>query len=259
MSRVVVISGGGTGIGQAAAERFARDGDQVVIIGRRADLLAGTAARLTSAVVDAGSVAAPGVTAIAADLAEIADVERVVATLRDRFGRVDVLVNNAGGNAGRTPPEPPPTGLAATKWSWEANFRSNVLTAVLLTEALRDLYPPGARIVLLSSIAAFRGSGNGSYGGAKAALHPYAIDLAGDLGPTGGTVNVVAPGYVEETEFFGDQMTERRRTTLIGQTLVGRPGTVTDVAETIYWLASPAARHITGQIVQVNGGALPGR
>jgi 3-oxoacyl-[acyl-carrier protein] reductase len=248
----VVVSGGGTGIGRAVAGRFARDGDTVFVIGRRADVLAGTAEKLNE-----GHEGA--VTPLTADLADPADAERVAATLRERHGRVDVLVNTAGGNVGRNPPDPPLTGLAATLRSWEGNFRSNVLTAVLLTEALRDLYAADARIVLISSIAAFRGSGNGSYGAAKAALHPYAIDLATDLGASGGTVNVVAAGYIEETEFFGDQMTDQRRATLIGQTLVGRAGTVTDVAETIHWLASPQARHVTAQIVQVNGGALAGR
>jgi 3-oxoacyl-[acyl-carrier protein] reductase len=251
---VVVVSGGGTGIGRAVAGRFARHGETVIVIGRRADVLAESARRTNEEV---GRDQA--VTPLAADLADPVQAERVSTALRERHGRVDVLVNTAGGNVGRRPPDPPLTGLAAALWSWEGNFRSNVLTAVLLTEALRDLYAADARIILISSIAAFRGSGNGSYGAAKAALHPYAIDLATDLGATGGTVNVVAPGYVEETEFFGDQMTDQRRATLIGQTMVGRPGTVADVAEAVHWLASPLARHITGQIIQVNGGALPGR
>ena len=133
-----------------------------------------------------------------------------------------------------------------------------MLTAVLLTEALTDLLADGGRVVLLSSIAAFRGSGTGAYGGSKAALHPYAVDLANALGPRGITVNVVAPGYTTETEFFGDAMTAERHDRLVGQTATGRAGTVDDVATTISWLASPAAGHVTAQIIQVNGGAVPG-
>ena len=70
---------------------------------------------------------------------------------------------------------------------------------------------------------------------------------------------MVAPGYVEGTEFFGDSMTAARRNRLISQIPAGRPGTPADVAETVAWLASPQARYVTGQIIGVNGSALPGR
>jgi 3-oxoacyl-[acyl-carrier protein] reductase len=130
---------------------------------------------------------------------------------------------------------------------------------VLLTEGLCDLLAaPGGRVVMLSSIAAFRGSGTGSYAAAKAALHPYTYDLAGALGPRGVTVNAVAPGYVEDTEFFRGRMTEERSRTLAGQADTGRVGTPADIADTVHWLASPGAGHVTGQIVQVNGGARKG-
>jgi 3-oxoacyl-[acyl-carrier protein] reductase len=241
MTRVAVVSGGGTGIGRAVAAAFAAAGDDVVIVGRRADVLDRAAKELGDRVVP-----------IVADLAEVGGAQRVAATVRERFGRVDVLVNNAGGAVGSS------DGLgraAAAAEAWTANFRANVLTAVLLTEALTDLLAEGGRIVLLSSIAAFRGSGTGAYGGSKAALHPYAIDLANALGPRGITVNVVAPGYTTDTEFFGDAMTAERHDRLVGQTATGRAGTVDDVAATIGWLASPAAGHVTAQIIQVNGGA----
>lgn len=254
MARVIVVSGGGTGIGRAVAERFARDGEEVVILGRRAEVLDRTAAEIT----DGGAPAT--VVPLAADLAEVADADRVRDILGERYGRVDVLVHGAGGNPALG--APPAKGGAAAQAAahWTANFRANVLTTVLLTEALRDLLAsPGGRVVLLSSIAAYRGSGSGSYGGAKAALHPYAYDLAAALGGQGITVNVVAPGYIAATEFFQGALSPERERTLIGQTLNGRAGTPQDVAETIHWLASPAAGHITGQIVQVNGGAERGR
>jgi 3-oxoacyl-[acyl-carrier protein] reductase len=149
--------------------------------------------------------------------------------------------------------------VAWAAWHWTANFEANVLTAALLTEALRDLLARDSRVVLLSSIAALRGSGSGSYAASKAALHPYAADLARSLGPLGATVNVVAPGFIDDTEFFAGRMTDDRRSTLAGQTLNGRAGSPADVAATVFWLASAAAGHITAQIIQVNGGAVPGR
>ncbi|GIF76405.1 hypothetical protein Asi02nite_59230 [Asanoa siamensis] len=247
MSRVVVVSGGGTGIGRAVAASCVKDGDAVVIIGRRPEVLASTAAEIDAH-------------AIVADVGEVAEAERAATEVAKRFGHVDVLVNNAGGNAllALTDPAPATSPVARASAAWLANLRSNVLTAVHLTEALRDVLADNARVVLLSSIAAFRGSGSGSYGGSKAALHPYAIDLAAALGPRGITVNVVAPGYTTDTEFFGATMTDQRHDLLVGQALNKRAGHTDDVAATIRWLTSPDAGHVTAQIIQVNGGALPG-
>ncbi|MGW4794439.1 SDR family NAD(P)-dependent oxidoreductase [Nonomuraea sp. NPDC004297] len=237
MARTTVVTGGGTGIGKAIAARFAADGDRVVIVGRRADVLEKAAAEI-------------GGTALPADLSDPEQVERVRAVLAERFGTIDVLVNNAGGNA---------EGSGGVAERWTGNFLANVLTSVLPTEALRDLLNPSGRVVFVSSIAALRGSGGNSYGPMKAALHPYAFDLAAALGPRGITVNVVAPGFVEDTEFFGGGMSEERRARLVGQTHTGRAGTPQDVAETVHWLASPGGGYVTAQIVQVNGGAERGR
>lgn len=250
MARVVVVSGGGTGIGRAAAERFAKDGDQVVLVGRREKVLLEAAAALDAA------GGAPAVATVVADLADPASVERLRGELADRFGHVDVLVNNAGGN--REIGGDFPDGPAGVAEVWTENFRANVLTAVLAIEGLRGLLADGARVLLLSSIAAYRGSGTGSYAAAKAALHPYACDLAAQLGPRGITVNTVAPGYIADTEFFGDIMTDERRQARIAETDTGRAGTPADVADTLHWLASPGARHVTGQVVQINGGARKG-
>jgi 3-oxoacyl-[acyl-carrier protein] reductase len=242
MSRIVVISGGGTGIGLAVAQTFARDGDQVVLVGRRKEVLGSAVERL-------GGTAL----AIPADLTEEQEAARIRDLLAERFGRVDVLVNNAGGNVALS------GGDLTTTELWTGNFRANVLTTVLLTEALRDLLADGGRVLLLSSIAAIRGGGSGSYGAAKAALHPYAYDLAADLGARGITVNVIAPGFIDDTDFFAGRMSDERREVLIGQTLNGRVGVPEDVASLAHWVASPGAAHLTAQILQVNGGAERGR
>lgn len=246
MARVSVVSGGGTGIGRAVAAELARNGDRVVIVGRRAEVLAEAAKAIDG-----------DVRPVTADLSDPDDVARVRDVVAGEYGRVDVLVNNAGGNTDLS--DPGGDGLADLARQWTRNFQGNVLTAVLPTEALGDLLADDARVVLVSSIAAVRGSGAGSYGSVKAALHPYAYNLAAALGPRGITVNVVVPGFIEETEFFGGGMTEERRAALIGQTANRRPGRPADVAATVGWLTSPAARHVTAQIIQVNGGAERGR
>ncbi|NGN67173.1 SDR family oxidoreductase [Streptomyces sp. A7024] len=250
MKRTIVISGGGTGIGLAAAELFAQSGDTPVLVGRRGDVLEQAAAKV------------PGAVAFAADLAEAEGARQVAAFVEERFGAVDVVVNSAGGNGLLEPGGAADGGedpLDAVARDWSTNFRINVLNAALLTEALKSQIADGGSVLFLSSIAAYRGSGSGAYGAAKAALHPYAHDLARQLAPRGITVNLVAPGYTEGTEFFGDGMPEERRQQRIGETLNGRPGTTADIAETLRWLASPAARHITSQVIQVNGGAERGR
>jgi len=248
MARNVIISGGGTGIGRAVAGRFVDDSDQVVLIGRRAEVLERAAAELAT-----GTGPTPHVHV--ADLTDPAATEALASDVVDRFGQADVLVAAAGGNAIFDAPDGGADGLAGTAWSWTENFRLNTLTAVLLTEALRPHLADGGRVVLISSIAAYRGSGSGSYAASKAALHPYAYDLAASLGERGITVNVVAPGYIADTEFFRGRLSDERERTLIAQTATGRPGTPADVAATVHWLASPAAGHVTAQIIQVNGGA----
>ena len=242
MVRNVVISGGGTGIGRAAAQVFAADGDRVLLLGRRAEVL-------EKAGVD-------GALTYAADLSEPEEVRGVARFVAQEFGTVDVLVHSAGGTGQLEPQADSDDPLDRVSHDWTVNFRINTLTAALLTEALKDrLASPGGRVLFVSSIAAYRGSGSGAYAGAKAALHPYARDLARELGPRGITANVVAPGYVEDTEFFGEAIDPARRERLIGETFTGRAGTPGDVAATLHWLASPGAAHVTSQVVQVNGGA----
>ena len=246
---VVVVSGGGTGIGRAIAGAFAAAGRRVVIVGRRVELLQATAAELSQGRGEGAVVPIP------ADLTDPAQVRGVA----DAIGRmpepsVDVLVNNAGGV-----PAGGGDGLEAVTEQWQAAFRANTLTAVLLTEALRDrLTSPGGRVVNLSSIAALR-AGGGAYGAAKAALLAWTHALAAQLGPRGITVNAIAPGYVAGTEFFGDGVAPERHERLVGETVTGRPGTPQDIAGAVVFLASERAAHVTSQILQVNGGALPGR
>ncbi|GLZ78262.1 3-oxoacyl-ACP reductase [Actinorhabdospora filicis] len=241
MGRRTVVSGGGTGIGAAIAEVFAKAGDEVLILGRRAEVLEGTAKRLN----DAGG----HVTWHAADLT---DPEQV-AEAAELAGDTDVLVNNAGGNLAATPA----ASLTETRDQWLTNLSGNVLPVVLPTQALLPrLRRPGGRIITISSIAAFRGAA--SYGAAKAALHPWSIELADRLAPEGVTVNVIAPGFVPDTEFYRERGTPEFFAGRAAAVPAGRGGTPAEIAALVAHLASAEAGFLTGQVIGVNGGAWPG-
>lgn len=241
MTRMAIVTGGGTGIGREVAKTLAGQGLNVTITGRRKEVLEKTAAEL-------------GVQAVAFDATDPAAIEAALPELPER---VDVLVNNAGGNVGRRRPPPADGDLTGLRELWLSQLEANVLSAVLVTAALTPRLAQDGRVVLVGSIAGARG--NGSYGAAKAAVHTLAADLAATLGGRGITVNAVAPGLVEETEFFGGSLTEERRKLMISQTRNGRAAKPADVAATIAFLTSPAAGHITAQVIHVNGGAFLGR
>jgi 3-oxoacyl-[acyl-carrier protein] reductase len=243
MARQVVVTGGGTGIGRAVAALFVAGGDEVVVTGRRAEPLAEAVAAL-----------GPAARAVRFDAADPAAVE---AALADLPARVDVLVNNAGGNTDLDRPEP--QGLADVLAAWRANLDANVLTAVAMTTALADRLAPGGAVVSIGSIAAVRGARSGGYGAAKAALATWSLQVAGELAPRGVTANVVAPGFTDDTEFFRDRLTAEGRSSRAAEALSGRAGTPGDVAAAVHFLASPGARHVTGQTLHVNGGAVTTR
>ena len=239
MARTVLVTGGSNGIGRAIAARFAAAGERVVITGRDQDKLKAAAAEL----------GVEGVVCDGAVPAQLADLAR------DIGPAVHVLVNNAGGNtdfeidATRQRSDD----LERLASGWRANLESNLMTAVLTTQAVADLIPPGGSVISIGSIGAERGSG--SYGAAKAALAAWNLTASAELGPRGVTANVISAGYVEGTDFFRDRLTSARRDALIAATHDKRPGRPADIAETAMFLASPGARHITAQVIHVNGGA----
>ncbi|WP_329577608.1 SDR family oxidoreductase [Kitasatospora sp. NBC_01250] len=251
--RLAVVSGGGTGIGKAIAAQLAADGRRVVVLGRRAEVLEQARASIDRA------VGAPSVVPVPVDLTDAQQVGEAAAVIAE-LGPVDVLVNNAGAVI----TAPADETLAALADAWRRDLDTNLLTAVLLTTALQErLRRPGGRLIMISSAAAQRGGAGahsaGSYAAAKAALHGWAFGLARALGPDGITVNVLAPGYIEDTEIFGDRWSERFHAEKVADTLVGRAGTPADVAAAVGYLASPAAGYLTGQVIGLNGGAVLGR
>lgn len=240
--RRVIVTGGGTGMGRAIAERFARQGDEVHILGRREEVLE----QVVAANPEHRIIPLP---------VDLTDEDAVLdAAVRLATDPVDVLVNNAGGIIKENPVD-----IKGTFDLYRRTIDANLLSAMMLTRALwPDLRRPGARVVNVSSIAAHRGGGD-AYAAAKAGLCGWGLDLAKRGGPDGITVNTITPGYVQDTEFFTDEGRSPRHDALAAETMVGRAGTPEDVAAVVGFLASPEAGWTTGQVLGVNGGALPGR
>lgn len=238
MNRDVVVTGGSTGIGYATAAAFVRDGDRVTITGRREDVLTEAATLL-------------GARAVSFDAS---DPEAVEAACEQLPERVDVLVNNAGGNTdflrsdGR--------GLTALDAAWTTNIRANLFSAAFVTSALGERLADHGRIVTIGSIAGHTGAE--SYGWAKAAVEVWNTETARQFGQRGITANIVAPGLIVDTEFFRGKLSAERQERLVENTMTKRAGKPEDVAEVVRFLASPAAGHVTGQVVHVNGGAYVG-
>jgi 3-oxoacyl-[acyl-carrier protein] reductase len=242
VNRIVLVTGGGSGLGRAVAARFRGSGDTVVITGRNDIRLASTSQAI-------------GALPISCDATDPEQVARLAADLGPDL---DVLVNMAGGNTDFAPPsqqEPsrqePSLGQVAA--AWRANLDANLLSAVLTTTAVLGKLRAGGSIINVGSIGAEHATT--SYGAAKAALSAWTAGLSAEVGAKGLTANVISPGYIAGTEFFRGTLSEQRRASLIGATHDGRAGEPEDIAETAYFLASAGARHITGQTLHVNGGA----
>lgn len=239
--RVVVVSGGGTGIGRAVGRWFAEHEDEVVLVGRRESVLEATVSEL-------GRHAR----FVVADLSTAEGAFEVAKAVPE----VDVIVAAAGGTRANVP-----VSLTDVIEEWTRDFQSNVMTSVLLIHALRpQLRSPGGRVIGLGSIGAQLGSGySGSYGANKAALHGWIYWLATELGSVQCTANLVLPGFVPETDFFGDRATADFVAERVRRSLVGRFGTPEEIAALVGFLASPEAGYITGQIIGANGGMVLGR
>ncbi|MEE4598812.1 SDR family oxidoreductase [Streptomyces sp. DSM 41524] len=238
MSRTVLITGGTSGIGRAIAEAFIADQAEVFITGRHPDTVERTAKEMGAhgVVCDAGSP------------------ERVAA-LADRLGELDVLVNAAGGLPEAASDDLAPLdGLLA---QWHSSLSQNLLTAVLTTASVQEKLTGGGSVISIGSIGAERRGG--SYGAAKAALAAWNASTSAELAPKGVTCNVISAGFIAGTNFFQGRMTDDRRGALVAETHNKRAGTVEDIAQTAFFLASPGARHITGQTIHVNGGAFTTR
>ncbi len=239
MTRHALVTGGGTGLGLAITRRLVADGLTVTIVGRRQSVLD-----------DAASALGPSVTTHAAD---VTDPDAVTALAEAVTGQVDVLVHNAGGTTKSSGDSP-----AALADDWVADYRLNVVSAVLVTEAFLPRLPrPGGRIIAVSSVAALRGAG--SYGAAKGALNVWVTDLAGRLAADGITANAVAPGFVPETGFWDGRRTPEIVEGRLARIPMGRSGSPDEIAALVSHLASTEAGFTTGQVIGIHGGTVLAR
>jgi len=239
-ARVVLVTGASKGIGLAVARRFRAAGDTVVVTGRGEAALTAAAASI-------------GARPVRCDHTDPADVRALAAELDD----LDVLVHSAGGNLDLFDPLPDPSSLEQLAARWRANLDLNLVSAMVTTTAMQPLLRRGGSVVTVGSIGAeYAGT---SYGAAKAALAAWTAGVSAELGELGVSANTVSPGYIADTDFFHGRLSDERRDRLVAATHDGRPGTVEDIAETVFFLASEGARHITGQVLHVNGGAFTTR
>ncbi|MGL6234653.1 MAG: SDR family NAD(P)-dependent oxidoreductase [Segniliparus sp.] len=246
MTRLIVVTGASAGIGKATAQRFVGNGDKVLLVSRRADRLAAAAEELAQGTPEAD------VGYLACDMSDPGSAARLKEHVVSLGVPIHALVCCVGSAPGADSGS-----LTSVLAEWREAYEANVLSAVIAVEGLGPLVGDGGSIVLYSSIAAYRGasSGTGAYGAAKAALHAYVHALAARLGGRGITVNAIAPGYIADTEFFGEGLPAAREAMLVRQTLLGRPGRPGDVAGLAFYLCSPDGAYITSQIIQINGGS----
>jgi 3-oxoacyl-[acyl-carrier protein] reductase len=246
--KVALVTGANQGIGYAVAERLAADGMRVVVNGRRADAVVSATAALT----ETGAVAV----GIAADVSDEDAVSRMFQEIRSAFGRLDVVVNNAGVSpriAGRkakvedTPLE-----------FWQRTLAINLTGAFLVSRAAIPLMKMRGwgRIINMASQAGRMNTGFGSayYSASKAGLIGFSRVLAGEVGEHGITVNCVAPGRIKTSmaaSFANADDVDRQ---YIARTPVPRVGTTDDVVAAVSFLASDSASFMTGTVLDITGG-----
>jgi len=246
--KVALVTGANQGIGHTVAACLARDGMRVLVNGRRAEAVEDATRKLAAA----GLRAVP----LVGDVSIETDVARMFDEIRSRFGRLDVVVNNAGIAPrvdGRSPHvEDTPTD------AWERTLAINLTGTFLVSRAAVALMKPRGhgRIINMSSQSGrmYTGFGSAAYAATKAGLIGFSRVLAGEVGQYGITVNCVAPGRIKTgmAATFADEAAVDRQ--YIVRTPLARVGTTADVAAAVAYLASDAASFVTGTVLDVTGG-----
>lgn len=243
--KVAVVTGGGHGIGRACCEILAAAGAKVVV----SDRTLSAAGEVAQAIVNRGLSA----TAAECDVANAADLKRLIDKAASAYGTVNILVNNAGiGGGGRENP------FEIDRDYVERIFAINLIAPWELSKLSaphmqRSGYGSIINITSMSSINA--SPAMAIYGSSKAALNHLSANLAHDYGPMGIRVNCVGPGATR-TRALASVLTPEIEARMLAHTPIKRLGDVTDIAMAVLFFASPASSWISGQTLMVNGGGV---
>ncbi|MBC7808586.1 MAG: SDR family oxidoreductase [Akkermansiaceae bacterium] len=239
IGKIAVVTGSSRGIGRAIAERLGADGASVVVTYHGNQEKAEEVVRAITAA--AGSEA----TAIQTDMRDLDSVRNLFAQATARFGRVDILVNNAAGVNVFKPTE------AMTVEEYDSMFLVTRGVYFALQVAAKEIADGGRIVSLSTGGTSMAMAGGGAYAGSKAAIEQFSNALAKEVGHRGVTVNTIAPGV---TDTDGLVLSDDQKNGLIAQTPLGRLGKPEDIAAAVALLVSPDAHWITGQNIRATGG-----
>jgi NAD(P)-dependent dehydrogenase (short-subunit alcohol dehydrogenase family) len=240
--KIAVITGGNSGIGLATARKFVAEGAYVFITGRRQT-------ELDSAVQQIGT----NVTAVQGDVSNLADIDRLYATVKQQKGHIDILFANAGIG------EFAPLG-AITEAHFDKTFSANVKGLLFTVQKALPLLEDGSSIILNASIVSHTGSpGLGVYSASKAAVRSFARSFTTDLKERRIRVNVVSPGVIPSPGYrnslrMTDEQIKEYTDSVVGKIPLGRTGTLDEIANVVSFLASDESSYVAGIELFVDGG-----